>query len=193
MQAKPEIIYGVIEQDDAGTYIGKLVGFPHIEFHGASAVEAEGELRRTALDYKASGVLVLESHFVKLVQIDGSATGDGSAPTPATETQGVRHADNRAEPGDGSIAGGQAPNDLDARLQPLLDAFRPQDHGGEFPSGEPGSLARYKRFGADGPPYEVGRPLRKLGDGDWLVEVTMVETGEKTACRLSRIAEDPDA
>mgnify|MGYP000603175243 CR=1 FL=1 len=36
-------------------------------------------------------------------------------------------------------------------------------------------------------------PLRKLGDGDWLVEVTMVETGEKTACRLSRIAEDPDA
>lgn len=192
MQAKPEIIYGVIEQDDAGIYIGKLVGFPHIEFHGASAVEAEGELRRTALDYKASGVLVLESHFVKLVQIDGSATSDRLAPTPDTETQGVRHADNRAEPGGESLAG-QSPDDLDARRQPLLDAFRPQDHGGEFPSGEPGRLSRYKRFGADGPPYEVGRPLRKLGDGDWLVEVTMVETGEKTACRLSRIAEDPDA
>jgi hypothetical protein len=192
MQAKLEIIYGVIEQDDAGTYIGKLVGFPHIEFHGGTAAEAEDKLRRTALDYKASGVLVLESHFVKLVQIGGSAMGDGSAPTPDTGTQGVRHADNRTEPGGESLAG-QAPDDLDARLQPLLDAFRPQDHGGEFPSGEPGSLARYKRFGADGPPYEVGRPLRKLSDGDWLVEVTMVETGEKTACRLSRIAEDPDA
>lgn len=192
MDAEPGTIYGVIEQDAAGTYIGKLVGFPHIEFHGGTAAEAEGELRRTALDYKASGVLVLESRFVKLVLIDGSATGDGLAPPPGTGTRGVRHADNRAEPGGESLAG-QASDDLDARLQPLLDALRPQDHGGEFPSREPGSLARYKRFGADGPPYEVGRPLRKFGEGDWLVEVTMVETGEKTACRLSRIAEDPDA
>ncbi len=103
----------VIEQADAGTYIGKPAGFPHIEIHGGSAAEAEGKFRRAALDCKASGVLVLECHFVKLVKVDGSATGDGPAPTSGTETHVARHADNRAEPGGGSLAG-RAP---DSRFQ----------------------------------------------------------------------------
>ncbi len=50
-----------------------------------------------------------------------------------------------------------------------------------------------KTFGPLGPKYEVGRPLRKLEDGDWLVEVTIVESGEKTEYRLSRLTADPDA
>ena len=37
-----------------------------------------------------------------------------------------------------------------------------------------------KSFGGLGPKYEVGLPLRQLSDGDWMVEILLVETGEKT-------------
>jgi Family of unknown function (DUF5397) len=50
-----------------------------------------------------------------------------------------------------------------------------------------------KSFGAVGPRYEVGRPLRQLEDGDWMVEILLVETGEKTEYRLSRLNDDPEA
>jgi len=50
-----------------------------------------------------------------------------------------------------------------------------------------------KSFGPFGPKYEVGQPLRQLGDGDWMIEVTMVETGEKAEYRLTRLADDPEA
>ena len=54
-------------------------------------------------------------------------------------------------------------------------------------------LGRIKTFGPVGPSYEVGEPLRRLGDGDWLVRVTIIQTGELTEYRLSRIVVDPDA
>lgn len=50
-----------------------------------------------------------------------------------------------------------------------------------------------KSFGPFGPKYEVGPALRLLDDGDWLVEVTMVETGEKTEYRLTHVHDDPQA
>jgi hypothetical protein len=50
-----------------------------------------------------------------------------------------------------------------------------------------------KSFGAFGPKYEVGQPLRPLDDGDWLIEVVLVETGEKTEYRLSHLKDDPKA
>jgi len=50
-----------------------------------------------------------------------------------------------------------------------------------------------KSFGAFGPKYEVGQPLRPLDDGDWLIEVVLVETGEKTEYRLSHLKNDPKA
>ncbi len=31
-------------------------------------------------------------------------------------------------------------------------------------------------FGALGPKYEVGRPLRVLEDGDWMIQIFLVET-----------------
>jgi len=52
---------------------------------------------------------------------------------------------------------------------------------------------KIKSFGAAGPKYQVGQALRSLHDGDWLVEITLVETGEKTQYRLSHIDNDPDA
>jgi Family of unknown function (DUF5397) len=54
-------------------------------------------------------------------------------------------------------------------------------------------VGKIKSFGAFGPKYEVGHALRPLEDGDWLVEVKMVETGEKTEYRLTRIVDDPEA
>lgn len=52
---------------------------------------------------------------------------------------------------------------------------------------------RIKSFGPFGPKYEVGHVIRQLDDGDWLVEVTLVETGEKAEYRLARLADDPEA
>ena len=54
-------------------------------------------------------------------------------------------------------------------------------------------VGKIKSFGPSGPKYEVGPPLRRLADGDWLVEVTMVETGEKAEYRLTRLSDDPEA
>jgi hypothetical protein len=50
-----------------------------------------------------------------------------------------------------------------------------------------------KSFGLFGPKYEVGQPVRQLKDGEWMVEVTMVESGEKAEYRLARLADDPVA
>ena len=51
-----------------------------------------------------------------------------------------------------------------------------------------------KSFGAVGEPYQVGRVLRgPLADGDWMVEVTLIKTGEKAEIRLTQIIDDPEA
>lgn len=50
-----------------------------------------------------------------------------------------------------------------------------------------------KSFGPFGPKYQVGRALRQLDDGDWMIEVTMVETGETAEYRWTRLSDDPEA
>lgn len=54
-------------------------------------------------------------------------------------------------------------------------------------------IGMIKCFGAFGPKYQVGQPLRRLDDGDWIVEVVLVETGEKTEYRLAHVNNDPKA
>ncbi len=54
-------------------------------------------------------------------------------------------------------------------------------------------IGKIKSFGLFGPKYEVGQPLRQLADGDWMVEVVLVETGEKAEYRLTRLQDDPEA
>lgn len=54
-------------------------------------------------------------------------------------------------------------------------------------------FGKIKSFGPFGPKYEVGRALYPLDDGDWMIEVTMVETGEKAEYRLSHLSDDPEA
>jgi len=57
----------------------------------------------------------------------------------------------------------------------------------------PVPVGKIKSFGPFGPKYEVGHALRQLDDGDWMVEVTMVETGEKAEYRLTHLSDDPEA
>ncbi|MGE0106507.1 MAG: DUF5397 domain-containing protein [Thiomonas sp.] len=54
-------------------------------------------------------------------------------------------------------------------------------------------VGKIKSFGPFGPKYEIGRAIRQLDDGDWMIEVTMVETGEKAEYRLTHLADDPEA
>jgi len=54
-------------------------------------------------------------------------------------------------------------------------------------------VGKIKTFGPFGPKYEIGQATRQLDDGDWMIEVTMVETGEKAEYRLTRLTEDPEA
>jgi hypothetical protein len=54
-------------------------------------------------------------------------------------------------------------------------------------------VGRIKSLGPFGPKYEAGGPLRQIEDGDWMIEITLVETGEKTEYRRSRLVDDPDA
>lgn len=57
----------------------------------------------------------------------------------------------------------------------------------------PVPVGKIKSFGPFGPKYEVGQALRQLDDGDWMVEITMVETGEKAEYRLTHLSDDPEA
>ncbi len=52
---------------------------------------------------------------------------------------------------------------------------------------------KIKRFGPFGPEYKVGMPLRQIDDGDWMIEITLITTGETAEYRLSHIADDPEA
>lgn len=52
----------------------------------------------------------------------------------------------------------------------------------------PAPVGKVKTFGPSRPKYEVGQPVRQLEDGDWMVEVTLVETGEKAECRLTHLS-----
>jgi hypothetical protein len=54
-------------------------------------------------------------------------------------------------------------------------------------------VGKIKSFGAAGPKYEVGRPIRALADGDWLVEITLVESGERAEYRRTHLLDDPEA
>lgn len=54
-------------------------------------------------------------------------------------------------------------------------------------------VGQIKSFGPFGPKYEVGQVLRQLDDGDWMIEVTMIETGEKVEYRWRHLSDDPEA
>ncbi len=52
---------------------------------------------------------------------------------------------------------------------------------------------KVKSFGVFGPKYEVCNVLRQLVDGDWMVRIKLVETGEEAEYRYSHLMNDPEA
>ncbi|HHF4386954.1 TPA: DUF5397 domain-containing protein [Haemophilus influenzae] len=50
-----------------------------------------------------------------------------------------------------------------------------------------------KQFGQLGVPYVVGEVAEFLPDGDVLVNITLLQSGEKDIYRLSHLLEDPEA
>lgn len=52
-------------------------------------------------------------------------------------------------------------------------------------------LGAIKSFGPVGPKYEVGPALRMLDEGDWMIEITLIETDEKAEYRWTHLVEDP--
>ncbi len=66
-------------------------------------------------------------------------------------------------------------------------AFRDQ------PLPSPIPVGKIKTLGVLGPKYQVGEPIRTMEDGDILVRIKLVESGEETEYRYSRLQNDPDA
>ncbi|MDG2961702.1 DUF5397 family protein [Exercitatus varius] len=54
-------------------------------------------------------------------------------------------------------------------------------------------IGAIKTFGAYGIPYQVGLPIKTLPDGDILVDITLIQTGEQAQYRLSKLLQDPEA
>jgi hypothetical protein len=54
-------------------------------------------------------------------------------------------------------------------------------------------VGKIKSFGAVGPKYEVRMPLRQLPDGEWLISICLIESGELAEYKLSAIQDDPEA
>jgi hypothetical protein len=54
-------------------------------------------------------------------------------------------------------------------------------------------LGPLRRFGAFGPPYEVVRVARELPDGDKLLVIRLLESGEEAEYKLSAARQDPEA
>lgn len=50
-----------------------------------------------------------------------------------------------------------------------------------------------KTFGPFGPKYEVREATRYLENGDWMLRIIMVETGETAEYRYSKMVDDPEA
>lgn len=51
----------------------------------------------------------------------------------------------------------------------------------------------FKTFGPFGTTYQVGKVLNQLSDGDWMVQITMIDTGEQAEYRLTHLNDDPGA
>ncbi len=63
-------IFGLVERDLAsGIYIGKIIGFPHIEFEATSVADLVGKLQAHVVKLVNSRSLVLESEFIGVFRL----------------------------------------------------------------------------------------------------------------------------
>ena len=61
----------------------------------------------------------------------------------------------------------------------------------EFP--DAALIGKIKTFGPFGPSYEILEPVRQLEDGDWILKVRLVESGEEVEYRYTHVLDDPKA
>lgn len=54
-------------------------------------------------------------------------------------------------------------------------------------------IGKIKTFGPFGPAYEILAPLRQLEDGDWIIKVRLVATGEEAEYLYTHVLDDPKA
>lgn len=61
--------------------------------------------------------------------------------------------------------------------------------------GFPGTalIGKIKTFGPFGPACEIIAPVRQLEDGDWIVNVRLMATGEEAEYRYTHVLDDPKA
>lgn len=62
---------------------------------------------------------------------------------------------------------------------------------GELPSSPDALVGTWRRFGTVGPVYEITGVDRPLADGDWMMRVRVLETGEEVDYRLTDVIADP--
>ena len=63
-------VVGLIERDlGTGQFSGKVIGFPHFECVGQSAIEVQSKLTRAVTSLIEQGDLVLESQFIAIVGV----------------------------------------------------------------------------------------------------------------------------
>lgn len=64
------VVVGLIERDlGTGQFSGKVIGFPHFEYVGQSALEVQSKLTRTVTSLIEQDDLVLKSQFVAVVVV----------------------------------------------------------------------------------------------------------------------------
>ena len=57
----------------------------------------------------------------------------------------------------------------------------------------PSLMGTFKTVGVFGPAYQIVEPVRQLDDGDWLIRVRLLETGEEVEYRYTHVLNDPKA
>jgi hypothetical protein len=55
----------------------------------------------------------------------------------------------------------------------------------------PVPVGTFRSFGPLGPKYVVGQPTHALDDGDWMVSITVLDTGEQVEYRRTHLLADP--
>ena len=68
---------------------------------------------------------------------------------------------------------------------------QPQTHS-STPTIDPASfIGTWRRFGVVGPVYEIIGQDKALENGDWMMRVRVLETGEEVCYQLRDILDDP--
>ncbi|MGZ4957634.1 MAG: DUF5397 family protein [Methylomonas sp.] len=60
-----------------------------------------------------------------------------------------------------------------------------------FPA--PAIIGTIKTFGTIGPAYQIIEPIEHLKDGDWMLKIKLLETGENAEYRYTHAINDPKA